>query len=310
MRIIKPKALKKNDVIGICAPASPVKSITSLSKGVGYLESLGYRVKIGKNVSLEYGYLAGKDDQRAKDFNELVYDKKVKAIFFLRGGYGSLRILPFINYDELKRNPKIIVGYSDLTALQLAIFKNTGLATFCGPMIATDFSKIFSGYAEELFWKMLTYKKPLGSLAKNLFHRTHVVKKGTASGRILGGNLSMVSSMIGNKNLPSFANAILLLEEVGEAPYRIDRMLHQLKYAGVLENLSGVLLGDFSTCKPEREKPSLSVQEIFNQIFKSYPALSDVHFGHIKNPITFPLGLNLKIDIGKQEISILESTVI
>jgi muramoyltetrapeptide carboxypeptidase len=309
MKIIKPKALQKNDLIGICAPASPPKSKTSLTKGIDFLERIGFQVQLGKHVFCEYGYLAGEDKQRAEDFNNLVSNKNVKAIFFARGGYGSSRILPLIDYDNLKRNPKIIVGYSDITALQLAIFKKSGLITVAGPMVEPDFSKIFSGKSEELFWELLTSKLPIGDISKFVDSDLFAIRDGCSTGRLLGGNLSVLSSLVGTKFLPSFTKSVLVLEDVDEAPYRIDRMLHQLKYSGVLSNLSGVLLGDFSSCKPEVKKPSLTLRQIYDNVFPNYPIVSNLHFGHARNPISLPYGILIKMDTRKQKLIILESAV-
>lgn len=309
MKIVKPKALKKNDVIGICAPASPPKSKTSLTKCIDYLERVGFRVQLGKHVFDEYGYLAGEDKQRVDDFNNLVSNKNVKAIFFARGGFGTSRILPLIDYDNLNRNPKIIVGYSDITALQLAIFKKVGLITITGPMVDSDFSKGFSGKEEELFWELLTSKLPIGDISKYIDNNLVVIRDGCSTGRLLGGNLSVLSSLVGTKFLPPFKNSVLILEDVDEAPYRIDRMLHQLKYSGVLSNLSGVILGDFSTCKPERKKSSLTLKQIFNNIFSNYPVISNLHIGHVRNPVSLPYGILIKMDTRMPKLIILESAV-
>jgi muramoyltetrapeptide carboxypeptidase len=310
MKLIKPKALKKGDMVGVCAPASPLKSRASLTQGVNYLEGMGYRVELGKHIFDEYGYLAGEDEYRAQDFNYMVSDPKIKAIIFTRGGFGSSRILPLIDFANLKRNPKIIVGYSDITALQLAIFRKIGMVTFAGPMVASEFGQNFSGVAEELFWKMLTYNKPIGNISKYFANKMEAISIGKAVGRLIGGNLSIISSMLGTIYFPSMDNAILMLEEVEEAPYRVDRMLHQLKYAGVLEKISGILLGDFSTCKPWKKVSSLTLGQIFDKLLKNQPTISNLHFGHVKNPITLPFGVRVKIDTQKKEINILESIVI
>jgi muramoyltetrapeptide carboxypeptidase len=310
MKLIKPKALKKGDVVGVCSPASPLKSRSTLTKGINYLEELGYRVELGKHIFGEYGYLAGEDAHRAQDFNSMVSNKKIKGIFFTRGGFGSSRILPLIDFENLKRNPKIIVGYSDVTALQLAIFRETGMVTFAGPMVASDFGQKFSGVAEGLFWEMLTSTKPIGNISKYFSNKMEKISAGKAVGRLIGGNLSIICSMVGTKYLPSMDNAILMLEDVEEAPYRVDRMLHQLKYAGVLEILSGILLGDFSSCKPVNNNPSLTLGQIFDNLLKNQPTISNLHFGHVKNPITLPQGVRVKINTQKKEINILESVVI
>lgn len=310
MTIVKPKALKKGDTIGIVAPASPHSSNDKLNRGIRYLEQLGYKVVIGKHINDKLGYLAGTDKGRASDINNFFNDKKIKAIFCTRGGYGSHRILERIDYDIIKRNPKIFVGYSDITALQLAIFKKTELITFAGPMLISDLSKKLSVDSEEHFWKCLTYPKPFEVV--NLFgsKTLKVLTHRKVTGKILGGNLSVIAALAGTSYLPSFKNSILTLEDIEERPYRIDRMLQQLKLGGLLNELSGVLLGDFSTCVPEKDKPSLKLEEIFKSVFKNIPIIMDIKFGHIRNSITIPYGIKVKLDTKKNEISFLENAVI
>ncbi|MDP2208936.1 MAG: LD-carboxypeptidase [Bacteroidota bacterium] len=310
MTILKPKALKKGDTIGIVAPASPHSSNDKLTNGIRYFEQLGYKVVIGKHINDKMGYLAGTDKSRASDINNFLNDKKIKAIFCTRGGYGSHRILDLIDYDIIKRNPKIFVGYSDITALQLAIFKKTGLVTFAGPMVIPDLSEKLSIDSEEHFWKCLTSPIPVGVI--NLFKNQtlKVLTHGKVTGKILGGNLSVITALAGTSYLPSFKNSILTLEDIEERPYRIDRMLHQLKLAGLLNNLSGVISGDFSTCLPEKDKPSLKLEEIFKSVLKKIPIMMDFKFGHIRNSITIPYGINVKLDTKKNEISFLENAVI
>ncbi len=310
MTILKPKALKKGDTIGIVAPASPHSSNDKLTNGIRYFEQLGYKVVIGKHINDKMGYLAGTDKGRASDINNFFRNKNIKAIFCTRGGYGSHRILDLIDYDIIKRNPKIFVGYSDITALQLAIFKKTGLVTFAGPMVIPDLSEKLSIDSEEHFWKCLTSLNPVGVIYLFENQTLKVLTHGKVTGKILGGNLSVIAALAGTSYLPSFINSILTLEDIEERPYRIDRMLQQLKLAGLLNNLSGVILGDFSTCLPEKNKPSLKLEEIFKSVLKKIPIMMDFKFGHIRNSITIPYGINVKLDTKKNEISFLESAVI
>jgi muramoyltetrapeptide carboxypeptidase len=310
MKVIKPEALKKGNLIGICAPASPTKNKKILFRGISYLEGIGYRIKLGDHIFDKNGYLAGDDKSRAHDFNNMVSDKKVKAIFFTRGGYGSSRILSLINFKNIKKNPKIIVGYSDITAIQLAIFRETGLVTFNGPMVAPDLSKKFSGEVEEFFWRILSSNKCIGSISKYCGSETETLVDGKVEGRLLGGNLSIISSLVGTGYLPSFNDNILMTEDVQEAPYRIDRMLQQLRMAGILKNISGALLGDFSTCKAEKGKPSLSVNQIFKHFFKNVPSLSNIQTGHVADSMPYAHGVHTQIDTRGKKIIIDESAVI
>lgn len=309
MTKLKPKALKKGDCIGIVAPASPHRSDDKLNSGIKYLEQLGYKIVLGKHTNDKIGYLAGTDKSRASDINNFFKNKNIKAIFCTRGGYGSHRILDLIDYNIIKRNPKIFVGYSDITALQLAIFKKTGLVTFSGPMVVSDLSEKLSVDSEEHFWKCLTSPIPVGVIKMFENQTLKVLTHGKVSGKILGGNLSVIAALVGTSYLPSFENSILILEDIEERPYRIDRMLNQLKLADMLDDLSGVILGDFSTCLPEKNKPSLKLEEIFKSVLKNIPIMMNFKFGHIRNSITIPYGINVKLDTKKGEISFLESGV-
>ena len=189
MKTIKPKKLVNGDVIGIISPASSPSNLEKIEKGVNYLEKLGYRVEIGENVGKEHGYLAGTDEERLSDFHAMFKNKNVKAIFSVRGGYGSGRLLDKIDYNLIKKNPKIFVGYSDITAMQMAILKKTGLVTFAGPMLATDFSDKINEYAEENFWNVLTHSKKIGKLTNPRDEKFYILNPGIGEGQILGGNL-------------------------------------------------------------------------------------------------------------------------
>ena len=228
MHIVKPKRLKIGDLIGIISPASAPNDLFKIEKGVNYLEGLGYRVKVGKSSGISHGYLAGTDDQRIKDLHDMFSDKEVQAIICTRGGYGSPRLVDKIDYKIIARNPKIFVGYSDITALQMAFLEKTGLLTFAGPMLAVDLYNSISPFTEEMFWKLLTSNKKFGRIEFPGNEKIFPVVKGIAKGRLIGGNLATFLSLAGTQYLPDLKNKILLLEEVSEAPYRVDRMFNQL----------------------------------------------------------------------------------
>lgn len=293
---IKPPALRKGDVIGVCAPASPPFRRGDVAKGIAYLEGLGYRVEPGRNLFKRDGYLAGSDRERASDLNRLFADRRVRAVLALRGGYGSMRILPMIDYAAIRRDPKIFVGYSDLTAIQLALWKKCRLVTFAGPMVAAGMARGLSGEAEELFWRMLTSRTPIGRLRL----RAAALRGGTASGTLLGGNLSMLSHMAGTPYMPDGRNGIWFFEDVGERPYRIDRMLQHLRLAGTLAGARGVLLGAFADCGPERGKPSLGLKRIFVDAFGELgvPVAGGLRHGHIAGSLTLPVGLRVMLKAG------------
>ena len=313
MTIIKPTRLRKDDIIGLVAPASTPSTEEKIEKGAVYLEQLGYRVKFGEHIRKIHGYLAGTDEERAADFNNMVRDKDVKAIFTIRGGYGTPRILQMIDYRSLKQNPKIIVGYSDITALQLAIFRKIGLVTFSGPMTGIEMWKGIDLFTEENFWRLLTSIKRIGALKNPTDEPLKLLKPGKARGRLLGGNLSLLGSLIGTPFLPVLRNSILVIEDVEEAPQRIDRMLAQLLNAGVLYRLAGLVFGKFTDCNPSNpSEPHLIIDQVQDEYAKktNCPVVANFQYGHIPCKLTVPIGLQAIIDTKSNRIEVMEGAVI
>jgi muramoyltetrapeptide carboxypeptidase len=311
MKILKPPALKKGDVIGIVSPASSPDDFTRIEQGVKYLESLGYRVKLGKHIFKRYGYLSSTDDERADDLNEMFADEKVKAIICVRGGYGTPRLLDKVDYNLIKKKPKIFVGYSDITALQLAIFKKTGLVTFSGPMLAVDIYSNFDSFAEDFFWRILTSRERKIEIKNPNGVELNTLKSGKATGTLLGGNLSLIASIMGTKYQPSFNGSVLVIEDIGEEPYRIDRYLSQLKNSGVLYKINACILGQFTDCAPKEPEKSLTLEQIFNDYLGNLkiPVISNLSYGHIPQKLTLPLGARVRVDAKRQKITIIESVL-
>lgn len=312
MKIIKPKKLSKGDVIGVISPGSSPTDPESIEKGVTYLEKMGYRVEIGENVGKVHGYLAGSDEDRLDDIHSMFANKDVKAIFSLRGGYGSGRLLDRLNFGLIKKNPKIFVGYSDITALQLAIYNKTGLVTFAGPMVATDFSSEINAFAEENFWNILTNAKKIGKLHNPKDQNFYSLTKGRGEGKILGGNLALISSVMGTAYMPNLKNSILLLEDIGELPYRVDRLLNQLKIAKVFDQVNGIILGRFVDCyEKDRTADTIMLNEVIEHYFSDIkkPVLYNFSHGHIKENITIPFGINCKINTSRCFVELTESAV-
>jgi len=308
----KPPRLKKGDIIGIAAPASPPASLHSLTKGIRSLEQLGYHIVLGKHLYEKHGYLAGTDKDRASDINELFLNPRVNAILIVRGGYGSHRILPLLDYNAIRRNPKVFVGYSDITALQLAIFAKTGLVTFSGPMVSTEFGEGFGGNAEEQFWQCLSSTKPLGILQNPNGKPLKPLIRGVTSGQLLAGNLSVVTAMLGTAYFSNSKNNILVLEEVEEPPYKIDRMFHHLQLARVFDQARGVVLGEFADCKPTNsKKPSLTLRQIFKEVFAPYeiPVLTGLQYGHVEGSLTLPIGIKTRMNASRGLLELIESAV-
>jgi muramoyltetrapeptide carboxypeptidase len=311
-QIIKPPALKKGDVIGVIAPASAPTAQEKIDKGIQYLERIGYRVKLGKHAREVRGYLAGTDEQRASDINVMFSDKEVKAIVAVRGGYGTPRILPLLHYDIIKRNPKILVGYSDLTALQLAIFRKTGLVTFSGPMVGVEMWKDIDPFTEEHFWTTVTSTKKAGQVFNPNYKPFIPIHAGKASGTLLGGNLSLISSIVGTPFLPSFKYSLLFLEEIEEECYRFDRMLCQLKLAGILKDAKGILIGELTDVKAsDKSKPFLTAEEVVQDYFSplNIPILQGLTYGHIPRKLTIPIGIEGRIDADKCTLEFFEAAV-
>ncbi|MEN8191488.1 MAG: LD-carboxypeptidase [Bacteroidota bacterium] len=313
MKVIKPKRLKKGDLIGVISPASSPSDLERIEKGVNYLEKLGYRVEVGKNVGKTHGYLAGTDDERLEDLHSMFRNKDVKAIFNVRGGYGTGRLLNRINYGLIKKNPKIFVGYSDITALQLAFLKKTGLVTFAGPMVAVDFAadKV-DPFTEEVFWKTITSSRKIGKISNPDNEKFYTLTKGRGEGSLIGGNLALIISLMGTDYQPNFNNSILLFEDIGEEPYRIDRMFYQLKHAKAFSKAKGIVLGRFVDCYiKDKSQPSLTLNDVISDYFSDLkiPVIYNVKHGHIKKNITIPWGLKTKINSSRCFIEVMESAV-
>ena len=312
MRITKPNKLKKGSLIGVISPASSPDDLSTVESGVNYLEKLGYRVEVGKNVGLNHGYLAGTDQERLEDFHYMLRKKDVKAIFCVRGGYGTPRLLDKIDYSLIRKNPKILVGYSDITALQMAIIKRTGLVTFAGPMVSTDFHNNVSPFTEEMFWRLLTSNKKFGNVKQPDNEKIFELHKGHAKGRILGGNLSVFTSLAGTQFMPELKEKILLLEEIGELPYRIDRLLNQLRLNKVFAQIKGVILGSFIDCNEhDPMKKTLSLGEVISEYLEGtkMPVVYNFKHGHIRNNITVPLGIMARLNTSKGIIEYTEAAV-
>jgi len=314
--VFQPPRLKIGDTVGVVSPAGPTFHKRDLIKVERSLLTLGLKVKFGKHVLSRNGYLAGSDGERADDFNAMIRDDGVKAVMAMRGGWGSNRILGLIDYDAVSQNPKIIIGFSDVTSLLLAIYANTGLITFYGPVATSKFGKFTSSWMKEILFegKSPTLENPLlksdGTINHNHFTRT--INSGTARGKLIGGNLTVISSMIGSGYLPDWDDSILFLEEVGEKIYHIDRMLTQLKLAGVFEKLSGIVFGKCVKCDPSKTTLSLSLDNVFDEIFTplKIPVYTGAMIGHIDRIFTIPIGLEAVVDADKGTIKLLEPAVL
>jgi len=312
MKSIKPKKLQKRDLIGIVSPASSLDDPTKIEKGVNYLEGLGYRVILGKNVGKYNGYLAGTDRERADDLHSMFTNKNVKAIFCLRGGYGASRLLDKIDYKLIKNHTKIFVGYSDISALHLAIFYKTGMITFAGPMVGVDFFEDVSPFTEEMFWKLITSNKKFGRVENPDDENILCLNPGSVTGKIVGGNLSVIAGLIGTEYFPDLKDKILFIEESGEVPYKIDRMLNQFRLSKMFHGMKGMIIGSFKDCNElDPEKRTLTLGEVITEYFSKLekPVVYNFRHGHIKNNITIPIGASIRLNASRKFVEYPEAVV-
>jgi muramoyltetrapeptide carboxypeptidase len=303
--IIKPRRLQVGDTIGLINPAAfnYEKEVKPFFK---VIENLGLKVKLGEHFYDRYGYLAGKDADRAADVNAAFADREVQAIFTGMGGWGCNRILPLLDYNMIRNNPKIIMGFSDITALLLAIYAKTNIITFHGPLGVSSWSPFTIDYVKQvLFDGESVTMQNTGTI------KVETISSGKARGKLIGGNLSVLAATIGSAYLPAWENSILFVEEVGEEVYRIDRMLTQLKLAGILDRISGFVFGQCTKCEAEKPQESLTLSQVLSDHIRPLriPAWYGSMVGHIRDKFTLPIGLQVEIDADSGTIRLLESAV-
>lgn len=296
---IKPHRLEPGDTIGVIAPAGPVDQ-EEIQPTIDLLYKKGYRIHEAPNLFSRKGYLAGHDYVRLDDLHSMFSDNVIKAIFCARGGYGSIRILDRIDYDLILDNPKIIVGYSDITALLFAIFNRTGLVTFHGPMLrdlAKDGGDNLADFLELASSSMPRIYDLSGGM---------VLNHGRARGKVLGGNLSIISSLMGTPFMPMMKGAILFIEDKGEPLYRIDRMLSQLRQGGVIDGLSGLIVGRFIDCGDISD-----INELLRDLTSGtdIPVINGLLVGHDRENRTIPIGLHAELDTEDMTLTFLETCV-
>ena len=318
LRLLKPAVLKPGDMVGMITPSTYVSDPDRIAAAVRTVEYFGLRMKMGRNVRKQTGYVGGTIAQRVSDVHDMFRDPEVKAVFTIRGGYGSAQLLDDIDYDLIRQNPKIFLGFSDITAMHLAIHQKTGLVTFHGPVTLSK----FTGYTQEHFRKAMFDPKPIGSLSNpppsdplRPAHTLRTVKPGKARGPLIGGNLSLIASLMGTPYEIDTRGKILFIEDVGEQPYSIDRMLTQLRLSGKLKNAAGIIFGECEDCRRSDYKPSFdatfSLGEVVDNILGELeiPVLAGLTIGHTDDQLTLPLGVMATLDADKGELVIEESAV-
>jgi len=318
--LIKPKALKKGDKVALIAPASNIEQAEDLNIACDVIKWLGFDPVVGKNIMNQYGYLAGQDKERAEDLNDMFARKDVAGIICYRGGYGAMRILPYIDYDLIKKNPKVFMGFSDITALLQAIYKMTGLVTFHGPVVISS----FNDYTMEYLNRAIFSNKVIGEIKNPIpqtnrvdtEHRLIKINKGKTTGNLVGGNLTLIVSLLGTPYDVDYKNKILFIEEIDEEPYKADRMFTQLWLSGKLQELNGIIIGKMTNVKPYEYKPgytsTLYIEEILRTRLEplKIPVVYGYAFGHIRDKITLPVGVKATLDVDNGLFSIDENAVI
>lgn len=312
-RILPPR-LKEGDLIGLVTPGSPIRE-EQLKACVLKLEELGFRTTYMDSVLSEYGYLAGRDQERADELMEMFARQDVDAIWCVRGGYGSIRILDLLDYELIRNNPKIFMGYSDITALITAIYQETGLVTFHGPVGTSDFNH----FSKKSIRKVLLepqaeykypYKRDRGTRTNPEYDR-YTLHGGQAEGILIGGNISVLDSIIGTPFEPDFANKIVYLEDIGEKTYRVDKMVFHLLSGTNLKEAAGIVMGVFEDCNVNDE-PTLSLKEALDDLLipLGIPVSYGLSFGHIRRMITIPTGVRAAMDADKNSFRLLEAAVV
>jgi muramoyltetrapeptide carboxypeptidase len=306
--MIKPKKLVMGDTIGIIAPSRPIIHIKKeIDEGIKILKDRGFKVKLGKNLYKKSYYSAGSAKERASDLNAMFKDKQVKAIMCATGGITSNQLLDLIDYEAIKKNPKIFIGYSDITVLLLAIHKKTGLITFHGPNLHS--LKKLDKKAENFLFNMLT-----GESQYCYPSEMEIIKKGVAKGALVGGNIHLSNSLLGTKYSPTYNKKIWFWEDLGESPASLDQKLNQFKLSGNLKNISGMIIGNLLDCIDKKYKEdNRSINEIILELTKEYnfPIIKVPYFGHgISNFYTFPIGVTSEINTKTCEFKIIESPLL
>jgi muramoyltetrapeptide carboxypeptidase len=314
--LIKPPRLEPGDLVGLIAPGGHTTS-KSIEKAVRNIEALGLRVKLGDNVSAVHGNYGGTVAQRLDDLHDMFADPQVNAIWAIRGGSGCISLLPHIDYQLIRDNPKVLIGYSDITALHLAIHRQTGLITFHGPVASSTFSEYALTQLKNVI--MTPQERYTITMSQDNAHKAVVepqyairtVHGGQCTGHLMGGNLSLVSALEGSPYAAQLKDSILFLEEVNEAPYRIDRMMMQLQLSQGLEHTAGMILGIFENCEGQDEDISLTLNETVDQHLQplTSPAVAGYSFGHIRNQFTLPIGVRATLDADQQTLTLLEPAV-
>ncbi|PWU18612.1 MAG: LD-carboxypeptidase [Verrucomicrobia bacterium] len=343
---IKPERLCYGDTIGIIAPASAPPDPKAIDRSVEVLQRMGFKTKLAPNVRKRWGFLAGSDRDRAADLMGMFRDRKVQAIICVRGGYGAARLLPLLDYEVIRRNPKIFVGYSDITSLHIAFLKKANLISFHGPMLNSDFIKEnCPEFTVQSFLRTLMEPEPAGSICgaspkskvqspkpgqvqsstpinreqefkvQSSRFKIQVLRDGVASGQLVGGNITLLCTTLGTAYQMSFRDKILFFEDLDEKPYGFDRMLTHLLNSGVMRGVAGIAIGINKGCKDPKATKAKEYRQTLEDVFRErllrlkVPVVMGLPFGHIRHNATLPVGARVTLDAEKGNLVIAEAAV-
>jgi muramoyltetrapeptide carboxypeptidase len=314
-KLIKPRRLRPGDTVAVVAPASGATA-DAFDRALASLAALGFKTRVGQYARGLKGFLSGTDKERLSDLHAAFEDKSVSAVWCLRGGSGSPRILPDVDYKLIARNPKVFIGYSDITAMHLAIHSRTGLVTFHGPGATSEMSDytksqllgVISNPSDRFVIKLSDFNK---AQASPLFHAS-VITPGKARGPLVGGNLSLLGALAGTPfGLKELKGRLLFMEDVNEPPYKVDRLLTQLRQSADLRSVAGIALGTFTNRTDAADEPAAPLLDVFKDRLGDLgvPVLYGLSFGHIRDQCTFPLGVEAELDTFAQTVTLLEPAV-
>ena len=314
---LKPTRLSFGDTVGVVAPASAPADPGNIDRALEAVARLGFKPKAAAHLRERLGFLAGHDRQRAGDLMEMFRDKAVKAILCFRGGYGAARLLPLLDYQVIRENPKILVGYSDITSLHGALLAKANLVSFHGPMLNSDLVKTnLPGFTRQSFLRTLMKPVAPGSLCAGYKKKTvRVLSAGIASGPLVGGNISILCASLATPYQPPLEGAILFLEDLNEEPYRFDRMLTQLLNAGLLQQVAGIAIGINRNCRDPKAAKCKEYRQSLEDVLKDrllslkIPIVAGLPFGHVHHNATLPVGARALLDGQQGDLSIIEPAV-
>jgi len=314
--LIKPKRLVEGDTIALVTPGSYITE-KEKRESISNIRSLGFEVTYSERLMQKNGYFSATDEERAADLNEMFEREDVKGIMCARGGYGSARILSYLNYELIGRNPKPFIGFSDVTAVHFALLKKSRLISFHGPVSISTFNHFSTNSFKEVLVSPTFELQMENSNSDNNYNPYGIttITDGKAEGELVGGNLSIVASLIGTEYDIDFSGKIVFLEEFLEEPYRVDRMFTQMIQAGKLINAAGIALGVFKLCEPDRSNPafngSFNLMEVLTDRLGSLgiPVVYGLSFGHVVDKFVLPLGVKARLDGETQQLKLLETAV-